>query len=202
MKKGMTARKLRIVLFIVMFAIFGLAAGGFMYAKSGLDSYATSISKLNADAESGDSNIQTLRKLKTTLEQERSTIEQARSVVASSTDYADKVISNISSIASESGVTITSIEFSDAAGSATAGTTSPPQGTGTTAPAGSTPAGLTKRSVLVSIKTPLEYTTLMKFIGAIESNTLKMQLTNLNLTADSGGQVNTQALTIEVYVRS
>lgn len=200
----MTAQKLRIVLFIVMIAIVALAAGGFMYAKSGLDSYATTISQLNADAESGDSNIQTLRKLKTTLDEERTTIERARSVVASSSDYADKVISNISSIASQSGVTITSIEFTDnasAAGTAS-GAAQTAQGT-TTAPAATgAPAGLTKKSVLVSIKTPLDYDTLMRFIGAIESNTLKMQLTGLTLTADSNGQVTTQALTIEVYVRS
>lgn len=201
MKQSLTAQKLRIILFVVMLAIVAGTAGGFMYAKSGLDEYANAISQLNADALSGDSNIQTLRGLKSTLDSEEETIRQAQSVVATSTDYADKVISNITDIASSSGVTVTSIEFVDNTTTSTTGQAQSTTGTAPAANSGSAP-GVTKKSISVSIKTPLDYSTLLKFLGALESNDLKMQLTSLNLTKGSDDKIETQAFIIEVYVRS
>ncbi len=202
MKNGMTARRLRIVLFIIMIAIVAAAASGFLYVKSGLEHYAATISQLNADAASGDSNIQTLRGLKSKLEQEQEVIKKTQSVVANSADFADKVIGNISNIAAQTGVTITGVEFTDSSGSAAPTTSAPPQATGTsTTPATASTPGVTKRTVSVSIKTPLEYSTLMQFLGALESNDLKMQPTSLTLSKDQGSQVGTQSLLIEVYVK-
>ena len=203
MKKGLTARKLRIVLIISMLLIAAAATAGFMYAKAGLDDYAQAISRLNADAQSGNTNILTLKKLQTRLDSEQAVINDARNIVASSSNYTDTVIDNISSIARNSGVSVSSISFLDdsttaaaAAPTATPGTPATP-GT-TTAP---TASGVTKKTVSVTIGSPLSYDALITFLKNLESNDLKMQPTSVSMTKDKGNLVSTQPFTIEVYVR-
>lgn len=206
MKGTMTASKLRIVLSVVIIAILALAAGGFLFAHKALTTYATQISSLNADAQSGDTNIRTLKSLQERLKSGQDTIRNAREIVADSDTYSDQVIGDISRIAGQSGVEITSFGFVDSSGSST-GTTSPttPGTAGTpgatTAPT-SAPSGVTKKVVSVTLKSPLRYDNLMNFIRNIESNDLKMQFSNVNMTKDEGDMVTTQTFSIEVYVRS
>lgn len=209
MKNGMTASKLRLVLSVVIVGIIGLAAGGFWFAHKSLTAYATQISGLNADAESGDTNIRTLKSLEERLEREQDTIKNARSIVADGDTYSDQVIGDISRIARDSGVEITSFGFVSASGTsgvstpAPAPTTPAPTGAGTETPAGtSAPSGVTKKTVSVTVKSPLRYSNLMAFIRNIESNDLKMQFASVNMTKDEGDMVATQTFSIEVYVRS
>lgn len=205
MNGTLTAKKLRIMLLVLMVLVIAGVAGGFLFIERNLRSYATTISRLNADAKSGDDNIQTLKNLQERLASEQDTIAAARSVVADSTKFSDQVINDISRIAAESGVTITSLEFTKdqaaAAGTpqATAPTTATPGGAVVTTPAA--PAGVTKKTVSVSIQSPLRYASLLSFIQKIESNDLKMQLTNVTITKEKDDMVTTQTFTIEVYVR-
>jgi len=199
----MTAKRLRVILLISMLLVVAGMAGGFLFVERNLRSYATTISRLNADAQSGDQNIQTLKNLQVRIASEQDTIAAARSIVADNTTYAKQVIDDISRIASESGVAVTSLEFPKDAGAA-AGATAPttpvatPGQTVTTTP---TPAGVTKKTVTVSVQSPLKYSSLLSFIQKIESNDLKMQLTSVTLAKEKGDSVTTQTFTIEVYVR-
>lgn len=202
---GMTASRLRIILSVSILLLIVAVAGGFLFAQRNLKGYATTISRLNADAESGDQNIRTLRSLKTRLAEEQLAITSARSIVADNATYADQVISDITRIANESGVTITSFEF---AGDATASGTAPAPGAvpttpTTTAPtAGGAPAGVTKKAVTVTLQSPLKYTSLMNFIQKVETNKLKMQFASVAMTKGEKDTVTAQTFSIEVYVRS
>lgn len=199
----LTAKRLRILLFGFMVVIIVAIAGGFLLVQRSLQGYATDISKLNADANSGDQNIRTLVQLEERLRDESSTIESARSVVADNATYSDRVINDISKIASQSGVSITSLEFSqDAATSPGSPTPTPPPTAGMTPTLASpAPQGVTKKTVTVAVESPVRYSNLMNFIQGIESNDLKMQLTSVSLTKDKGDTVATQTFSIEVYVR-
>src|SRR5690348_10879271 len=108
---GMTARRLRIVLILIMFVIGGAAGVGFFIAQRQLSSYATAITRLNANAQSGDQSIQTLQQLKAKLQEEAPTIERTRSFVADSSTYNDRVISDLNRIANTAGVAITGFSF-------------------------------------------------------------------------------------------
>lgn len=196
----MTARSLRIVLSIMILLVIIAVIAGFVVAKTKLDDYATSISQLNADAQSGDSNIQTLRNVQTKLEQEKDTVAAARSVVAEEATYANTVINAVTSIAKQSGVSITSFEFVDSEAGAVP--TTPTPVTPVQPSATSITPGVTKKSISVSLKSPLNYATLMNFIKGIETSSLKMQLTSVSLTKDASSQVATLPFIIEVYVRS
>lgn len=206
MKNGMTAKKLRVVLVIVMLLSAGATIGGFLYIQHSLSGYAQAISKLNADAASGDESIQILRKLEARLSSEQSTIDKAKSVVTDNATFTDKAIDDISDIAARSGVRIVSYEFSSttpAVAPAPAGAAAQtPATTAPTTPAATPiPGGVTKRTVTVAIETPLDYTNLMNFIKNIETNELKMQIPNITMSKATGNQVATQTFLIEVYVR-
>lgn len=203
MNGSMTASRLRIVLSVSIALIIVAIAGGFLYAQRSLGTYASQISTMNADAQSGDTNIQTLRGLQTRLEQEQSTIASARSIVADSATFSDQAVNDITRIANESKVKITSFEFIE---SATTGTTAPapttatPGGAPQSAPV--TAGGVTKKVVSVTLESPLPYARLMDFIRRIETNDLKMQFASVSMAKELGANVTTQTFSIEVYVRS
>jgi hypothetical protein len=202
MSKGtLTATKLRLLLIIGMILIVVSAIAGFYFAQQMLSKYASEISNLNANAEAGNDNIQTLRSLEDQLANEREAMTKARSIVAQSQQYLyqDQIVEDLSKIAGDSGVVITQFDFASTTGTpgATSGSTTPP-------PASSTPSvtsGLKSETVNVTIKSPLQYTALMNFIKAIELNPLKMQIASISLTKDEGSTVTSQAFTIEVYVK-
>jgi hypothetical protein len=205
MKSTMNAKRLRLVLIVTMLLILIAATAGFVFAQQYLAAYATSISKLNADAQSGDKNLETLSNLETKLAQDAELIERTRSVVADNATYGDQFLNDISRIAAEAGVTVTGIEFVEstaatpAAGAAT--TTPTPQASATPTPSATTGGGVTKKSIQVSIQSPLNYTKMMNFLKGIETNALEMQVSSVSLSKDKGDDVSSQGLTIGVYVR-
>lgn len=201
----MTASRLRIILSVSIALIIVAISGGFLYAQRNLGSYASQISTMNADAQSGDTNIQTLRNLQTRLEQEQSTIASARSIVADSATFSDQVVNDITRIANESKVTITSFEFVESATTGTTGPTAAPATPGGAATPQSAPvaaSGVTKKVVSVTLESPLPYANLLEFIRRIETNDLKMQFASVNMAKEAGSNVTTQTFSIEVYVRS
>ncbi len=205
MKSSMTATRLRLILSVVMILIVVAASAGFWFAQRSLREYASAISALNADASSGDQNLQTLNGLQARLDAERTAVDSAHALVADQATYADQVIADVTRIAAQAGVRITSFEFVEdvaAAPTAPAGTTTAPPATGTPTPTSSVaPAGVVKKTVSVSIESPLTYSALMKFLSGIETNPLKMQIPSVTMTKGEGNDVSTQQFSIEVYVR-
>lgn len=207
MNAPMTATRLRFILSISMVIIILATIAGFLLVQRNLKEYALAISALNADANSGDKNLQTLSGLQARLDEERVAMEGAHALIADNTTYADMAINDISRIANQSGVKITSFEFVDGA-SATPGAgaaTLAPATSPTVAPAAggeaAIPVGVTKKTVSVSLESPLPYSSLMKFLSGIESNPLKMQIPSVSMTKDKGSDVSTEQFSIEVYVR-
>lgn len=204
MSGGMTAKRLRLTLIIAMFLIIAALAGGFVFAQKNLKGYASQISQLNADANSGDQSISTLKQIETRLDQEQGTMEAARSVIADNATFAEQVVSDVTRIAAQSGVTITSLEYVDSSATGTAGTpatTAPVAAVPTQPGVSAAPAGVTNKSISVTIESPLEYAKLMNFIRNIESNRLKLQIATVTMTKEQGGKVGTQTFSIGAYVR-
>ena len=211
MSREMSASRLRTILIIAVILLIVIVSGGFWFAQRNLYAYASQISTMNADAKSGDTNIQTLTGLGTRLEEEASTIASARSLVADNATFSDLVVNDISQIAKESGVVITSFEFVEPADASTASPTVPAPAAAaaptTPVPAAPTtttqaPSGVTKRVVTVTLESPLEYAKLMDFIRKIETNKLRMQFASVSITKGDGTEVATQTFSIEVNVRS
>ena len=208
MTKGeMTASKLRLILSIMMLLALVSASVSFYFAQSKLKEYAVTISQLNATAQNGNDNLQTLQNLQKRLEDERETMTKARSIVAQSQQYLyqDQIVQDLSRIAGDNGVVITQFDFASttsAVGGGEAALAALPSDTETTSPVPAVPtSSLKSQTVNVTIKSPLPYDNLMNFIKAIELNPMKMQIAAISLAKDTGNNVSSQAFTIEVYVR-
>jgi type II secretory pathway pseudopilin PulG len=194
-KFHLSPTNLRVMLSIGMFLIIAVAAilAGISY--TGLRQVAVDVSHTTLDANASQNNLRTLQQVKEKLEEEKDIVERANSIVAESQSYQyqDQILADLNGYAARSGVTITNIDFSSTT------TTTP---TTPATPALPTPAGVKSRSISVTLKNPIDYNSLLRFLNSIEQNLTKMQISKVSLATDeSTGGVSTEALTIEVYVR-
>jgi hypothetical protein len=201
MKGPMTATKLRLILSCSLVLIAGILVGIFIFFYSQLETAATETNHTVVDATASQNNIATLDKIEDFLKENSQVVERARSIVADSRSYQyqDQIITDLNDFAGRNNVTITNVDFTGANPPA-ANTTSP----GTAAP---TPqpavGGIKSTSATVTIKTPVNYDDLLRFLESIERNLTKMQVSKVNLSRGSatGNDIVSDALTIEVYIR-
>ncbi|MDN5275002.1 MAG: exported protein of unknown function [Candidatus Saccharibacteria bacterium] len=196
MKLGaLTATRLRIILAVSLLLIEVLGSLFVTNADRILKSYAAEVSQVRADANASQNNVQTLRKIQQELLANKDAIARTNGIVADSQSYQyqDQIITDLNDYAKRANITLTNLDFLATA----------PSGTTTPAPTGGTTAvaGVKTTSVSVTIKNPVEYDRLLRFIKSIEENLTKMQISSIGLAKDSGGGVTSQVLTIEVYIR-
>lgn len=190
-KKPLTATRLRLMLSISLGVITLIAGGIFAYADSQLSQLAIETNHKAVDANASRDNLSTLEKIQDILANEKSVVDRASSIVADSKSYQyqDQIITDLNAFAGKHGVTITNVDFAQSAGT----TTTPP----------STIAGLKSTSVVITLKNPVNYNNLLRFIAAIEQNLTKMQVSKVGLSRGgaTGSDITSDALTIEVYIR-
>lgn len=198
MKGNLTATKLRVGLVISLFVIGAIEATIFTFAYGQLAQTATDVSHVVVDANASQNNLATLEKIEKILEDEKGVVDRASSIVADSQSYQyqDQIITDLNNYANKNSVTITNVDFS----AGQAATATPGQAA---APVTAAPAGLKSTSVTVTLKTPVDYNNLLRFIEAVEQNLTKMQISKIGLSkgASTGNDVTSDALTIEVYIR-
>lgn len=190
-RRAFTATSLRLALSLSLFVIIVAAIGGVYVSGSWLRSFAVEVSHASADAQASHATITTLQQIQEDLTANREVIERANNIVADSQSYQyqDEIIEDLNGYAAAAGVTVTNFNFNieDEAS---------PDSTSTSAP-----TGLKSTIVSVSLQNPVNYDNLLRFLYSIEQNLTKMQIANISLTKDIGNDVNSEDLTIEVYIR-
>lgn len=195
MNRQLSARQLRIILSISLFVIVALMVGIATYSYHSLRSVAVNVAQTLADADAGQDNLQTLEKIQEQLENDKDVVARANSIVADSQSYQyqDQIITDLQNYAAKAGITITNFDFT----STTA--TTPSQ---TPAPQTAAPSGVKSTSVTVTLKNPINYDNLLRFLKSIEQNLTKMQVSKIGLSkSQTGSDVSSDVLTIEVYIR-
>jgi hypothetical protein len=194
--KSFSATTLRVILVACLFGIAALSSVGFSLVLDGLRDTATSTSKTLAEANNSQNNVQNLQHLQTELKAKQEVVDRASSIVAESKSYQyqDQIIKDLTDYANRSGITITNLDFSTTKAGAGAATTP-------TTPQATVPTGVNSTSVSVTLKNPVDYVAILKFINSIEQNLTKMQISKVGLSKDASGAVTSDALTIEVFVR-
>lgn len=190
----LSAVKFRLVLIASIVILLGLAGVGFWFFCNQLTSYATEVRSANAAASTSTSDILRLKQLEKQLEEDSVAVTRAKNIVADSKyyQYQDQIIADFTSYAKASKLTISSINFDTGAAAPAA-----------PAPGGTpTPAGLKSTTATVTLKNPVNYQALLKFVHSLELNLTKMQLTGITLQRDEESKsVTVNPLTIEVYTR-
>lgn len=194
-RQYLTPTNVRLMLSISLFTIAIGAAVIIHFLNAGMDEYAEKVSRANADSVASQDNIQNLQKIQQELLANRDVIERTTSIVADSQsyEYQNQIITDLNDYANRAGISVTNIDFTEGASASTSTPTAP-----ATSPA---PAGVKSTSVSITLKNPVAYDNLLRFIHSIEQNLTKMQISRIGLTKDTTGNVTSEVLTIEVYIK-
>lgn len=197
-RHSLTATGLRLILSALLLVIAVTASVAIYVLNKSLASYATEVSHATADAGASQNNIQALQKVQRELSANKAIIERTNNIVADSQSYQyqDQIITDINDYASKAGIGITNIDF----GASTAPTATPGKA-GTVPPSTVTVIGVKSTSVSITIKNPVVYNNLLRFIHSIEQNLTKMQVSRIGLVKGTGSDITSEVLTIEVYIK-
>lgn len=198
----LTAARLRLVLSISLFLVVILASTGFYLVDRMLKEVALDVSRTLVDANASQSNIQTLQKVQKDLSDNQDIVERASSIVADSQSYQyqDQIITDLNDYAQQSGVAITNLDFSGSTEGSSVNT--PPAALKTPQTTVPVPKGVKSTAVSVTLKNPVKYNDLLRFIKSIEQNLTKMQISKVSLSKDTANSgVSSEAFTIEVYIK-
>lgn len=189
-KKSLRATSLRNILIFLVLLTIVIAGGSFYFGRQWLHDYAVTVNHEVAEATNSNSDVSTLKKLQKEIEQQQTIIGKTQTLFSDQSNYQTQVVQDVSRYAAQLGMPTPNFTFQSSASTPSAGS-----------PQTSTPATAPGNTVTVTIESPIAYTTLLKFISAIEQNLPKMQLTGINIGRSDGGMVTTDALTIQVFSR-
>lgn len=217
MKQKITPITLRIILFVSMFAIVGVFIAALMLGYKVISNFSNETKQIAAQADASNMSFNQLVQTKKLLEQNKDVVERASQIVSESQSYVyqDQIISDLNQYAGSAGVVITNITFGTTETSSSA-TVAPPTTGATATPAPSAvggatatpgaPAGVKSTNATITIKNPVGYSNMLNFLHLVEQSLFKMKISQISLsrptdTGSNGDQVNSDALTIEVYIR-
>ncbi len=169
-----------------------------------LQGTAEEVSKVQTEAKAVDAKVQNLARLEKEMEKYKDSVAKAQQLVAETRQYQyqNQIINDLTTYASQSGVGIAGFTFaSGSAGSKSSSGSSSTSGAGSSTGA-STGAGPKSIKVSVRLNEKTDYMALLRFMHLIEQNLTRMQIASVSMSkAEGAGQVNTQTLDVEVYVR-
>lgn len=219
-RSSMTPVKLRLILVACLVLLVGAGVGIFMVGYNILADYSAKARTTAAEAQASNSSLQNLIVVKRELAEKEEAIERASQIVAASKSYVyqDQIIRDINNFANNAGLSVTNITFADtkvtptsAAPTSTTGSTTTGSNTtaagptgGTGATSGTVPSGVKSMTATVTLKNPVDYNAMLKFIHSIEESLFKMRISQVTLSRPADAKTNevtSDVLTIEVYVR-
>lgn len=206
--------KLRLILIACLVLLVGAGGGVFMVGYNVLADYSAKARTTAAEAQASNSSLQNLIVVKRELAEKQDTVERASQIVAASKSYVyqDQIIRDINNFANNAGLSVTNITFADAkvtpttpsATTSSSPTTANNSSAAAAGNASAVPSGVKSMTATVTLKNPVDYNAMLRFIHSIEGSLFKMRISQVTLSrpADAkGNEVTSDVLTIEVYVR-
>ena len=193
------------IVFALSLVLILVGMGGIVYfGYTMLQGTAEEVSKIQTEAKAVDAKVQNLARLEKEMEKYKDSVAKARQLVAETQQYQyqNQIINDLTTYANQSGVGIAGFTFTS--GSAGAKSNSGSSGTsGTNNSSGSNrAAGPKSMKVSVRLNEKTDYMALLRFMHLIEQNLTRMQIASVSMSKAEGvGQVSTQTLDVEVYVR-
>jgi len=179
------ATTIRVLMIIFLLLIISLSTVGFYFAQN----YLTEASMKNEDTSLVTSSVNkstsATKKIQDDIAKYQPVADKANSVFASNQDYQSQILKDLKSYASVNGISIDSYEFNKPSGS------------------GAKTSESGKNNINITLNSSIQFTKLIKFIKAIETNAPKMQITELNISPIAGSKdsVKVNPITIEIYSR-
>lgn len=179
--KATTARTfLTTLLIIVMLA----SAGGFYFGLQQVRAVAVDVTHASQDASAGNNQVQELQELQLQLEQTKALVEKADTMFAPVAGYQGRVLTDIKTYATASGLTVTTTEFGEAGEQ-------------------SSESGET-RLLTITLGQPVSYTSLLRFLQLTEGSIPKITVNGIKITRIDGGAagfVTVDPITLRISVK-
>ena len=184
------------IVFALSLVLILVGMGGVVYfGYTMLQGTAEEVSKIQTEAKAVDAKVQNLARLEKEMEKYKDSVAKARQLVAETQQYQyqNQIINDLTTYANQSGVGIEGFTFA-------------PSSAGSKSSSGSSGAnsGAGPKSMKVSVRLgeKTDYMALLRFMHLIEQNLTRMQIASVSMSkAEGSGQVSTQTLDVEVYVR-
>lgn len=193
------------IVFALSLVLILVGMGGVVYfGYTMLQGTAEEVSKIQTEAKAVDAKVQNLARLEKEMEKYKDSVAKAQQLVAETQQYQyqNQIINDLTAYANKSGVGIAGFTFTS--GSAGAKSNSGSSGTSGTNNSSSSNSAVGPKSMKVSVRLneKTDYMALLRFMHLIEQNLTRMQIASVSMSKTEGtGQVNTQTLEVEVYVR-
>lgn len=180
MKKSMKASSLRSFLIALVVILLLLVAGGFYLGFQQVRTFAIEVSHSAVDADASGKQIEELQILKRELEARENLVTKANKLFATADSYQSQALSDVQKYAETYEVTILNTDFESSA------------------------QGVIDNTFVITLKSPVSYDKLLRFLDAIEGNLPKMQVTSVSLghsSSGTAGEVTTEAIKIGISTR-
>jgi hypothetical protein len=153
---------LRGILVILLVLVITGGAGLFYLGLSEIRTFAIEVNHSIADAAASNEQVQSLQTLKSQLTQSEALIAKANQMFATPENYQNQAVTDIRNYAAASGIAVAKTNFDAQV------------------------PGINP-TVTVSLKAPVSYGKLIRFLDAIEGNVPKMQVSAITISHVNGG---------------
>lgn len=185
-KTKFNSTSLRASLILLVLLMIAVLAGGFYYAQNWLNDMAVEVNKTSTELAKND-NIQAQANLNKQITDLKPVELKASGLLSSSSVFQNTVTADVSRYATNTGIEIEGVSPSQLPVGATV----------------SNVLGVNAQYIKVTLKNPVPYNNLIKFMKAIETNIPKMRLTGVNISHNPGmgGSVSIEPIILEVYTK-
>lgn len=186
---GMKATNLTKILIGIILLIASLTVTANWYLQDRLSAEIQTTNSMKYEASMSDSNLSKAKALTTYMTTHADDVKRASEVVAESQTYTyqNQIITDLTSYASSTGVSILEFSFPDKSASGQKKTTTT----------------LKSVSVEITLQKPLGYNNFISFLKYIEQNRTKMQITDISIATnkDNPRLIDSPTVGLEVYVK-
>ena len=155
-------QSLRALLVLVLIIVIAGGAGIFYLGLNEVRTFAIDVNHTVANAEASGGDVQKLQALKGQLTQSEALISKANQMFATPENYQNQAITDIRNYATAAGISVASTSFDN-------------------------PEAGINPTMTVSLKAPVSYKNLIKFLDGIEGNIPKMQVGSISVDHVTGG---------------
>lgn len=191
----MTAVLLNKLFIAALLGVIVATCVSFYFAAQFLRETALQTARVKADIAVMSDDMGKLKRLETEMEEKSEIVSRAHQIVSESSTFQhqNQIVQDITAYAAIAGVEVAGFSFAQEPTSTTPQTT------------GSTPAvsGVKTLDATVTLKTPIQYDSYLRFLKAIEKNLTKMQVTGVNMTpaSDNPNLINSPTVGLQIYVK-
>ncbi len=171
--------------------LVGVGATGFYYGSGYLKSLSKEADHAKIDAEVSADEISRLKKLQSFMSNNKFIIDRVNSVTTDTTDfqYQNKIVNDLKVLSTKAGINIIGYNFEQTETTAT---------TSASTPKDAKSSGLKTVRLSITLATPLQYDSLVRFMKASEQNLTRLQITDITLAPDANNPTLLQNPTIAI----